>query len=98
MRAYTVVDADSHVEEPVEAWAALDPAYADRRPYPITGENRPNLFGMNSFWYIDGRVFPHPVGRGVTIYATPVTMERAKIKPFSIESQTLVVDGGNVMS
>jgi predicted TIM-barrel fold metal-dependent hydrolase len=89
MGPYTVVDADSHVEEPVETWAALDPGYADRRPYPITGENRPNLFGMNSFWYIDGRVFPHPVGRGVTIYATPVSMERAKIKPFSIESQTL---------
>lgn len=89
MRPYPVVDADSHVEEPVEAWSYLEPEYQSRKPFPITGDNRPDLFGMNSFWYVDGKVFPHPIGRGVTIYATPVTMERAKLKPFSIESQTL---------
>jgi hypothetical protein len=45
---------------------------------------------MNSFWYIDGSVYPKVAGRGVTIYATPVTMARAKLKPFSLDSQTLL--------
>lgn len=89
MRSYTVVDADSHVEEPVEAWQYLDARYLDRKPFPIAGQNRSDLHGLNAFWYIDGRVFPHPVGRGVTFYATPVTMERAGRKPFSLGSQTL---------
>jgi len=70
-------------------WEHLDAKYKDRRPITVTGEDRPDLFGMNSFWYVDGKTFPHPVGQGVTIYATPVTMERAKKKPFSIGSQTL---------
>jgi predicted TIM-barrel fold metal-dependent hydrolase len=90
MRQFTVVDADSHIEEPIEMWDHLDSTYRDRRPITVTGEDRPDLFGMNSFWYVDGRTFPHPVGHGVTIYATPVTMERAKKKPFSIGSQTLL--------
>src|SRR5262249_30183643 len=95
MRPYTVIDADSHVEEPAEMWDYLDPEYRApqcraRRPITVTGENRPDLFGMNSFWFVDGKTFPHPVGQGVTIYATPVTMERAKGKPFSIGSQTLL--------
>jgi uncharacterized protein len=89
MRPFAVIDADSHVEEPEETWSHLDPRYKDRRPITVTGEDRADLFGMNSFWHIDGRSFPHPVGRGVTIYATPVTMERAKRKPFSLGSQTL---------
>jgi predicted TIM-barrel fold metal-dependent hydrolase len=89
MRPYTVIDADSHVEEPAEMWNYLDPQYWDRRPITVTGENRPDLFGMNAFWYVDGKTYPHPVGHGVTIYATPVTMERAKAKPFSMGSQTL---------
>ncbi|HLG73711.1 MAG TPA: amidohydrolase family protein [Chloroflexota bacterium] len=89
MRPYAVIDADSHIEEPEEMWEYLDPAYKDRRPITVTGENRPDLYGMNSFWFVDGKTYPHPVGRGVTIYATPVTMDRAVKKPFSIPSQTL---------
>lgn len=90
MRSYVVVDADSHIEEPVELWDYLEPEYTSRKPYPITGSNhRADLSNINSFWYIDGKVFPHPVGRGVTIYATPLTMERAVRKPFSLPSQGL---------
>jgi predicted TIM-barrel fold metal-dependent hydrolase len=84
-----IIDADSHVEESEEYWDFLDPQYADRRPIPIVGENRPQLAGMNAFWYIDGRTFPQPVGRGVTIYGTPIQMARAKTKPWSIGSQAL---------
>jgi uncharacterized protein len=89
MAGFRVIDADSHVEEPEEAWSHLDPRYEARRPFPITGENRPFLNNMNSFWYIDGSVYPKVTGQGVTIYATPVTMARAVLKPFSLDSQTL---------
>ena len=89
MREYSVIDADSHVEEPVEAWIYLDAKYQDRQPLIVSGENRPGLFGLNSFWYVDGKTYPHPVGRGATFYATPVTQERAKWKPYSLGSQTL---------
>jgi len=89
MATYAVIDADSHVEEPVEAWDYLDARYLDRKPFPIVGENRADLHGVNAFWYVDGRTFPHPVGRGATFYATPVVMERAKRKPFAVGSQTL---------
>ena len=43
-----------------------------------------------------GRVFPHPVGCGATFYAAPVTMERAKRKPFSLASQTLAEPAARV--
>jgi uncharacterized protein len=90
MAEFRVIDADSHVEEPAEAWGYLDPKYEARRPFPITGENRAFLHNINSFWYIDGSVYPKVAGQGVTIYATPVTMARAKLKPFSLDSQTLL--------
>ena len=34
MVAFRVIDADSHVEEPLEAWSYLDPKYEARRPFP----------------------------------------------------------------
>jgi hypothetical protein len=48
MAEFRVIDADSHVEEPEEAWGYLDPKYEARRPFSITGENRPFLHNMNS--------------------------------------------------
>ena len=59
---------------------------------------------MNAFWYIDGDTFPKPVGRGVTIYATPLQQERAKLKTWSLGSQSLTapeerlrdMDAGNI--
>jgi uncharacterized protein len=90
MGSFRVIDADSHVEEPMEAWENLDPKYESRRPFPIKGENRPILNNMNAFWYIDGNVYPKVTGPGVTIYCTPVDMDRAQSKPFSIPSQTLL--------
>lgn len=67
MADFRVIDADSHVEEPMDAWAHLDPRYEARRPFPIKGENRPFLHNMNAFWYIDGGVYPKVTGQGVTI-------------------------------
>jgi predicted TIM-barrel fold metal-dependent hydrolase len=84
-----IIDADSHVEESEEYWRYLDSRYETRRPIPIVAENRPQFVGMNAFWYIDGDTFPKPVGRGVTIYATPLQQERAKLKTWSLGSQSL---------
>ncbi|HLH23048.1 MAG TPA: amidohydrolase family protein [Chloroflexota bacterium] len=88
--ASRVIDADSHVMEPAETWAYLPAEYEARKPFIITGENKPFLQGMNSFWYIDGKTFPQPVGRGVSIYATPVTQARATREPWALGSQTLL--------
>src|SRR5215204_514615 len=91
-----IVDADSHVEECEEYWQYLDPQYAARRPFPIVGADSPRLAGMNAFWYIDGRTFPQPVGRGVTIYATPLQQARARAKPWSLGSQSLTAPAERV--
>jgi predicted TIM-barrel fold metal-dependent hydrolase len=91
MKSDVVVDADSHVEEPQETWQYLDEKYADRRPVPVTGDPAFFKYGANSLWFIDGNIFPKmTAARGVTVYATPVTMEWAKRKSFSVPSQTLL--------
>jgi len=87
--AKPVIDVDSHVEEPADAWAYLDAKYADRRPFPVVAPDRPALGGMNAFWYVDGAVFPKPVGRGTLVYGTPTDMRFAREKRFSIGSQSL---------
>lgn len=84
-----VIDVDSHVEEPEEAWASLDERYADRRPFPILARDVPALGGMNAFWFVDGAVFPKPIGRGTLVYGTPTEMRFAREKPFTIASQSL---------
>ena len=89
MAEFRVIDADSHVEEPEEAWGYLDPKYEARRPFPITGENRPFLHNMNSFWYIDGSVYPKVADRGNDL-RHPGHHGARKLKPFSLDSQTLL--------
>ena len=84
-----VIDVDSHVEEPQEAWSYLDEKYAGRRPFPIMTKDIPALGGINAFWYIDGTVYPKPVGRGNLVYGTPTEMRFAQQKTFSIGSQTM---------
>ena len=96
MAGVRIVDADSHVEECEETWRYLDPQYAARCPFPIVAENRPQFAGQNAFWYIDGKTFPQPVGRGVTIYSTPLQQERARGKPWSLGSQALTVPAERV--
>jgi hypothetical protein len=48
MADYFVIDADSHVEEPIEAWEHLDARYRERRPFPIAVPNRPDLAVLNA--------------------------------------------------
>ncbi|MBI3079506.1 MAG: amidohydrolase family protein [Deltaproteobacteria bacterium] len=89
MAIYPVVDADSHVEEPEEAWEYLDKEYEARKPFALVTEDRPILGHMNAFWYIDGQVVPKPYGHGATVYGTPLAQNLAKGKTFSIGSQAL---------
>lgn len=82
-----VIDADSHVEEVNETWSYMDEGYQDRRPLAVTTENRPELADHNAFWFIDGTVHPQYLGRGTTVFATPLSMVYASKKPFSLGSQ-----------
>jgi predicted TIM-barrel fold metal-dependent hydrolase len=83
------IDADAHIMEGPDAWKYLDAAYADRRPLAFAVEDRPALNKLNAFWLIDGRVFPTPTGRGVTVLGTPPISAHAKRKTYSLESQDL---------
>ena len=91
-----VVDIDSHVEEPQEAWSYLEDRYADRRPFPVVARDEPALCGLNAFWYIDGAVYPRPVGRGNIVFGTPTEMRFAREKHFSVASQTLADVGARI--
>ncbi len=84
-----VIDADSHVEEPTNAWEYLDKEYQERKPFPITVPNRPILANLNAFWWVDGQIFPKISGRGHTVFGTPPESNHAKSKTFSIGSQSL---------
>src|SRR3954453_7216227 len=85
-----VVDVDSHVEEPPEAWAALEPAYAARRPSIVDASGAPLTTRQDAFWLVDGRLHPNPQGGGRMFFGTPPTSSfgRAKASPYG--SQTLL--------
>jgi len=89
MKDTLVVDADSHVEEPAEAWEYLDKEYESRKPFALTTEDRPALGHMNAFWFVDSQIFPKPVGQGSTVFGTPLAQQLARNKVFSLESQGL---------
>lgn len=89
MANYLVIDADSHVEEPEEAWNYLQEKYRERRPVPIAVPSRPILAKLNAFWWIDGVVYPKISGSNHTVYGTPPVSYHATHKKYSIGSQTL---------
>ena len=82
-----VIDADSHVEEVRETWDYLEEQYQRRKPLAVVTENRPELADHNAFWLIDGVAHPQYLGRGTTVFATPLDMVYAARKPFSLGSQ-----------
>ncbi len=92
MGGIKVIDADSHVFEVEETWDYLPEEYRARRPVPITlkpGEV-PYLGINNSFWLVDGRVVNCAWGRGSVQVGSPLTSQLAKMKEFSIGSQSLL--------
>ena len=89
MKNYMFIDADAHVEECEDTWNYLDREYQLRRPTAVTLDGVPSRGNLNSFWLIDGKVVPQPVGRGASVMATPTSCLLGQKKSFSLESQEL---------
>jgi predicted TIM-barrel fold metal-dependent hydrolase len=85
-----VIDVDSHVEEPEEAWAALEPPYMARRPAIVRVENAPLTTKQDAFWLVDGRLYPNPQGPGRMFFGTPPVSTFGREKSWSYGSQTLL--------
>jgi hypothetical protein len=91
MNAAKIIDADSHVYEIEDTWDYLPKEYQARRPVPITvkSEDAPSMGVDNSFWLVDGRAVQWTWGRGTVQIGCPLTSKHAKMKVFSIGSQSL---------
>lgn len=87
--ATPTVDADSHIEEVEEIWDHLEPEFQSRRPFPITLSRPIEYSNLNALWYIEGNVYPKVIGPGSMVFATPLTSDYARAKPFSVGSQGL---------
>ena len=85
-----VIDVDSHVEEPEEAWAALEPPYAARRPTIVTAPAAALTTKQDAFWLVDGRLHPNPQGPGRMFFGTPAVSTFGRAKAISHGSQTLL--------
>ena len=56
-RAYNVVDADGHILEPLDLWANyIDPAYRDRAPRIVPGNNGKERLVIEEHTVGDGRL------------------------------------------
>ena len=53
MASYAMIDADSHVEEPLDVREHLDVEFAKRKPIPVTIDERQSMGEMNAFWLVD---------------------------------------------
>ena len=89
METIKFIDADSHIEEGPGVFDHIESRYAERKPQIITVAYSDSHRLRDKAWIIDGRLIPRPFGYGPVNFATPVTMEWAKRKPVSIESQSL---------
>ena len=96
MKDYTFIDADAHVEECEETWSFLDPEFRARRPIAVTLPRAPSRGNLNSFWLVDGKVLPTPVGRGASVFATPTSCILGAQKSFSRGSQELTDVGARL--
>jgi predicted TIM-barrel fold metal-dependent hydrolase len=93
---YRFVDADAHVEECEATWDSLDPEFRSRRPVAVTLPDAPSRGNLNSFWLVDGKVLPTPVGPGASVFATPTSCILGGQKSFSRGSQELTDIGARL--
>jgi uncharacterized protein len=66
-----VVDADTHIAEPPEMWAFLDPEWYPRRPVVVALPEDTQYGASDHMWLIDGQIFPRPAVRGGNVLVTP---------------------------
>jgi uncharacterized protein len=75
------IDADAHVEESVETWQYLEPAFYEKRPIPVTLPTDTPFGRFNAVWIVDNKIRQ--------CAATPTTMEIAHRKGVEIGAQEL---------
>ena len=76
-----VVDADAHVEEGLDTWKYLDPAFYARRPVPVLFPEDTNWGEHNGGWLIDYKLRKFA--------SSPTSIARAQRRAFGVPSQEL---------
>src|SRR5712691_10182939 len=61
-----VIDADGHVIEPEEMFAAIDPDFCKRRPIAVTIPPDTEWGPSDKVWLVEGKIMPNIGGRGPT--------------------------------
>lgn len=72
-----IVDADTHVIESEAMWEFFDEELADRKPALVPYRD-PVARNLRTFWVIDGRLVPKPLGVGGQLLATPPLDEQQR--------------------
>ena len=79
-----ILDADTHIAEPLEMWDCLDPEWRPRRPVIVQVPDDTLYQESDHMWLIDGQIFPKSAGRGGNRLVTPTAQtgvqRRADVK------------------
>jgi predicted TIM-barrel fold metal-dependent hydrolase len=76
-----VLDADTHIAEPLRMWDYLEPEWRARRPV-IVDVPEDTLYGASDhMWLIDGNIFPKAAGRGGNRLVTPTSQKNVRDRP-----------------
>ena len=73
-----VIDADTHIAEPLEMWNFLDPNWYPRRPVIVQVPEDTLYGGVDRMWLIDGQIYPKPAGRGGNFLVTPTSQSNVR--------------------
>jgi predicted TIM-barrel fold metal-dependent hydrolase len=83
-----VLDADTHIAEPLQMWDYLEPDWRPRRPV-IVEVPEDTLYGASDhMWLIDGSIFPKAAGRGGNRLVTP-TLQKNVAQRADVKSREL---------
>ena len=75
-----IIDADTHLFEPLQAWDHFDKELYLRRPVIVEGP-KDTIYRKTRFWLIDGNIFPKPAGKGSFLLGTPTESEMIGLGP-----------------
>jgi uncharacterized protein len=73
-----VIDADTHIAEPIEMWNFLNPEWYPRRPVIVQVPEDTLYGGVDRMWLIDGQIYPKPAGRGGNFLVTPTAQSNVR--------------------